>query len=139
MQRLRPQGSAFVAKKKNVRTKDLQANEAKDANIKDDEKATKFNKLVQITTRLQQLGFTEVFSEKKGDLAYEVKQHDIKVEREKARVAREVLGWYYKIMNKASGQESEPYGPFTQEEMATWNDGGFFNESEEQFCTFEKV
>lgn len=41
-------------------------------------------------------------------------------------------------MNKIDGGESEPYGPFTQEEMIGWNDGCYFKETDDQFCTFIK-
>ena len=141
MQRLKTESmSTFTTKKKNVRSKPSTEQPLNDkAATSNEEKKTKFNSLVAITTRLQQLGYTEVFSESCDDIAYELKQHALALEREKARLDREVLGWYYKILQKESGTESEPYGPFTQIEMVAWNEGGFFKESDSQFCTFIKA
>lgn len=66
-----------------------------------------------MTTRLQALGYTEVFSEKRDDISYELRQHDLAVERERAKIERERVGWCYKIMYKESGEESQVFGPFT--------------------------
>jgi hypothetical protein len=33
--------------------------------------------LIAITTRLQDLGYTEVFKDRREDIAYEVKQYDL--------------------------------------------------------------
>lgn len=91
-----------------------------------------------IVTRLNQLGYSEVFTDKKEDIAYEVRQRDLQIERENARIMREEQGWCYKIIKKEDSSESQIFGPFSQDEMEQWNEGGFFKESDEQFCTFIK-
>ena len=72
-----------------------------------------FQRLVAITTRLQDLGYAEVFTDKREDIEYDLKQQELANEREKQRILREEKGWFYKIMDKETGGESEVHGPFT--------------------------
>ena len=58
-----------------------------------------FDKLVDIVGKLQGLGQTEILQEVKEDIQFEVKQEQLKKERE----SRKKQEWLYRIVEKESG------------------------------------
>jgi len=59
-----------------------------------------FDKLVDIIGKLQGLGETEILQEVKEDIQFEVKQEQLKRERE----ARKKSEMFYRIVDKESGK-----------------------------------
>jgi hypothetical protein len=59
-----------------------------------------FDKLVDIIGKLQGLGETEILQEVKEDIQFEVKQEQLKRERE----ARKKTEMFYRIVDKESGK-----------------------------------
>ena len=59
-----------------------------------------FDKLVDIVGKLQGLGQTEILQEVKEDIQFEVKQEQLKKERE----SRKKQEWLYRIVEKESGK-----------------------------------
>jgi len=84
-------------KKKNVRkSQQLQQN----VTMVDESTKEDFDKLVDIIGKLQGLGETEILQEVKEDIQFEVKQEQLKRERE----ARKKSEMFYRIVDKESGK-----------------------------------
>ena len=83
-------------KKKNVR-KSQQVEQ--NVIMVDESGKEEFDKLVDIVGKLQGLGQTEILQEVKEDIQFEVKQEQLKKERE----SRKKQEWLYRIVEKESG------------------------------------
>lgn len=84
-------------KKKNVRKSQQQQ---QNVTMVDESTKEDFDKLVDIIGKLQGLGETEILQEVKEDIQFEVKQEQLKRERE----ARKKSEMFYRIVDKESGK-----------------------------------
>jgi len=84
-------------KKKNVRKSQQQQ---QNVTMVDESTKEDFDKLVDIIGKLQGLGETEILQEVKEDIQFEVKQEQLKRERE----ARKKTEMFYRIVDKESGK-----------------------------------
>ncbi|CDW72658.1 UNKNOWN [Stylonychia lemnae] len=97
-----------------------------------------FDKLLALCTKLQDLGYVDVFSIRQQKLSEEIEKLEQYYQKEKDNFERVQNGWFYKIMYQETGQESEIFGPFTRDEMQSWRELNYFDETEQQICAFIK-
>ena len=117
-----------------------------DSNMTDEENKKKFEALVELISELQAKGTNpEIHKETREDLKFDVDQEKLQIQREEAAKSKASKVtpciWRYKIIHlDAEGElkREELHGPFMSQQMVQWKKLGYFNETKERYCEFQR-
>ena len=107
-------GRRIQTKKKNVR-KRQKTDEETEVNVTDnaDSKEKEFNEIMEITNRLFELKYLDVYQDDKEAIEFEISQSEIAKKREIEREQMLQNGWVYKIEYLDGVTQPKQFGPFS--------------------------